>query len=341
MKYLITGGCGFAGSNLAAKAIDRGAQIFVLDNLYRNGSKANLRWLKQRGKFDFFHSDIRNSHEVEVAVRQSEPDVILHLAGQVAMTTSLQNPQLDFETNTLGTFNLLEAVRKYSPDASVLYSSTNKVYGDLLYLTYEETASRYICKEHPDGFDEKLPLDFRTPYGCSKGAADQYLLDYFKTFDIKTVVLRHSTIYGGRQFATFDQGWIGWFCQKALETKHGRLKEPFTIAGSGKQVRDVLHADDLIKLYFQIVENIEIAKGNVYNVGGGFRNSLSLLELFSLLEEEIGTALNYKKMEPRISDQKVFIANIDKLQRDIGWKPEVDKVNGIRKMLQWVETHER
>lgn len=340
MKCLITGGCGFAGSNLAAKVLEKGAQLSVLDNLFRNGSEANLRWLKQLGKFEFFHSDIRNYNDVETTIRLSQPDVIFHLAGQVAMTTSLRNPKLDFEINTLGTFNLLEAVRNYSPNSCILYSSTNKVYGDLDYLTYEETASRYVCKEYPYGFDEKLPLDFSTPYGCSKGAADQYLLDYFKVFDIKTVVFRHSTMYGGRQFATFDQGWIGWFCQKAVETKNGSLKEPFTIAGTGKQVRDVLYADDLIELYFKVVENIETAKGKVYNVGGGFENSLSLLELFSLLEEELDITLNYKKLKPRKSDQKVYISNIGKLERDIGWKPEVNKRDGISKMLKWVEKHE-
>jgi len=340
LKCLITGGCGFAGSNLAAKVLEKGAQLSVLDNLFRNGSEANLRWLKQLGKFEFFHSDIRNYNDVETTIRLSQPDVIFHLAGQVAMTTSLRNPKLDFEINTLGTINLLEAVRKYSPNSCILYSSTNKVYGDLDYLTYEETASRYVCKEYPNGFDEKLPLDFSTPYGCSKGAADQYLLDYFKVFDIKTVVFRHSTIYGGRQFATFDQGWIGWFCQKAVETKNGSLKEQFTIAGTGKQVRDVLYADDLIELYFKVVENIETAKGKVYNVGGGFENSLSLLELFSLLEEELDITLNYKKLKPRKSDQKVYISNIGKLKRDIGWKPEVNKRDGISKMLKWVEKHE-
>lgn len=224
MKYLITGGCGFVGSNLAAEVLKRGEELFVFDNLFRFGSGQNLEWLKKQGEFKYYPFDIRNNNDVEIVIKEVKPDVIFHLAGQVAMTTSIQNPRLDFETNTLGTVNLLEAVRKYSPASMILYSSTNKVYGDLEYLTYEETASRYNCKEYPNGVDESLQLDFHSPYGCSKGAADQYLLDYARIFGIQTVVFRHSSMYGGNQHATYDQGWVGWFIQKALEIKMEQQK---------------------------------------------------------------------------------------------------------------------
>ena len=211
------------------------------------------------------------------------PDAIFHLAGQVAMTTSIANPRMDFEVNVTGTHNLLEAVRQHSPDTIVVYSSTNKVYGDLEQYTYSENATRFVCNEHPNGFNENTQLDFHSPYGCSKGAADQYMLDYARIFGIKTVVFRHSSMYGGRQFATYDQGWIGWFCQKAVEASKGRIKEPFTISGTGKQVRDVLHADDMKQLYIAAINNIQQAKGHAFNIGGGIDCSLSLLELFAFL----------------------------------------------------------
>ncbi len=336
MKYLITGGCGFMGSNLAAEVLKRREELIIFDNLYRHGSYQNLEWLKSQGKFQFIHADIRNANDVEKTIKDVNPDVIFHLAGQVAMTTSIDNPRFDFEINALGTFNLLEAIRKYSPESIIIYSSTNKVYGDLEQFHYKETDTRYICKEHPEGFDEKLPLDFHSPYGCSKGVADQYMLDYYRIFGIRTVVFRHSSMYGERQFATYDQGWIGWFCEKAIETKKGILKQPFTISGNGKQVRDILHADDVVSLYFKTVENIDKAKGQAFNIGGGMENSLSLLELFQILERELDVRLNYVKLPARKSDQKVFVADIKKVKNLIGWKPEVDKTKGIKMMLSWI-----
>jgi len=337
MKYLITGGCGFIGSNLAAEVLKRRDELFILDNLYRYGSEKNLNWLESIGKFTFIHSDIRNYNDVEEAIKEIRPDIIFHLAGQVAMTTSLSNPRFDFEVNAVGTNNLLEAVRKFSPESSIIYSSTNKVYGDLEYFTYEEKEKRYICKEYPKGFDENLKLDFRSPYGCSKGAADQYLLDYYKMFGIRTVVFRHSSMYGGRQFATYDQGWVGWFVQKALEIKYEKLAEPFTISGNGKQVRDLLYVDDVVNLYFLSSENIDKVKGNVFNIGGGMKNSLSLLELFDILEKKLQIKMNYIQIQPRQSDQRVFIANIEKVKSILKWSPEIDKITGINNMINWAK----
>lgn len=336
MKLLITGGCGFLGSNLASNALTRGDELTIFDNLYRNGSRDNLAWLQSQGDFRFEHGDIRNQNDITRLIQTFKPDVIFHLAGQVAMTTSIANPRMDFEVNVLGTLNLLEAVRLYSPDATVIYSSTNKVYGDLEQYAYKETDTRYECIDKPNGFNETTPLEFHSPYGCSKGAADQYMLDYARIFGLKTVVFRHSSMYGGRQFATYDQGWVGWFCQKAIEAKKGLAKETFTISGTGKQVRDVLHAEDMKSLYFTAVENIEKAKGQVFNIGGGITNSLSLLELFSLLENIICVKLKYKKLPVRESDQRVFVADITKTNKLLSWYPKVDTVNGIIKMLDWI-----
>ena len=336
MKYLITGGCGFLGSNLASEVLSRGEELFIVDNLYRHGSYENLKWLMNQGDFTYIHSDIRNANDVETVIKSTKPDVIFHLAGQVAMSTSLENPRMDFEVNAMGSLNVLESVRKYSPDSIIIYSSTNKVYGDLEWVRYEETNTRYITPDFPNGFPENIALDFHSPYGCSKGTADQYMLDFYRMFGIKTVVFRHSSMYGGRQFATYDQGWVGWFCQKALETKLGTLAEPFTISGTGKQVRDVIYVDDMITLYFQAVEKIDSAKGQAFNIGGGIENSLSLLELFSILENELGIKLAYTKLPWRTSDQKVFVANVDKAKQTFGWNADINKNSGIKMMLDWL-----
>ena len=338
MRYLITGGCGFLGSNLAAEVLQRGDELFVFDNLYRTGTEQNLKWLQSLGKFKFYHSDIRSYNDVEYAVKDCKPDVIFHLAGQVAMTTSLDNPRFDFEVNVLGGNNVLEVVRKFSPDTIVTYSSTNKVYGDLEWVEYEETETRYKAKGFENGFDEKVLLDFQSPYGCSKGATDQYMLDYAKMFGLKTVVFRHSSIFGGRQYATADQGWIGWFVKQAIDIKSGVLKEPFTISGSGKQVRDVLFGDDLIKCYFSAINSIDQATGKAFNIGGGMENSLSLLELFALLENELDIEMIHSKLPWRISDQKVYVADIKKASETFNWAPTISGHEGVKKMVEWVQS---
>jgi CDP-paratose 2-epimerase len=335
MTWLITGGCGFVGTNLVDALLARGWDVVILDNLSRVGSKRNLAWLRSRhGDFRFVQVDIRDAEGVARLVREVRPRVVAHLAGQVAMTKSIEDPRLDFEVNALGTLNVLEAVRLHSPDSIVLYSSTNKVYGSLEHLRYEETETRYVLPDYPDGLDENLPLDGHSPYACSKLAADQYVRDYHRTYGIRTVVFRHSSMYGGRQFPTYDQGWIGWFCLKALE-QGGSNERPFAIHGNGKQVRDVLHADDLIRVYLAAVERIDRAAGQVYNIGGGVENSLSLLELFSELERLTGHKIRFTPLEWRPADQKVFIADFRKAVQDLSWKPLVNKQEGLLHMLQW------
>lgn len=336
MRYLITGGCGFLGSNLAAKILAQGDELFVFDNLYRTGTEQNLVWLNTLGKFKFYHSDIRSYNDVEYAVRDCKPDVIFHLAGQVAMTTSVDNPRFDFEVNVIGGNNILESVRKYSPYTIVTYSSTNKVYGDLEWINYTESDTRYLANGYDNGFDELVPLNFQSPYGCSKGATDQYMLDYAKMFDLQTIVFRHSSIFGGRQYATSDQGWIGWFVKQAIDIKNGMLTEPFTVSGTGKQVRDVLFGDDLIDCYFKAVEGIDKTKGKAFNIGGGMANSLSLLELFQFLEDELGIEMKFINLPVRQSDQKVYVADITKAEAAFNWKPQIDSEDGVRRMIEWV-----
>ena len=338
MKILIFGGCGFLGSNLASEAIRMGHDVAVFDNLARRGARSNLEWLQGQGHFRFYEEDVSSWPSVEEAVRDTKPDVVFHAAGQVAMTTSIANPRLDFETNALGTFNVLEAIRLHSPDSIVTFSSTNKVYGDLESYRYSETPTRYVCDDYPRGFPESVPLDFRTPYGCSKGSADQYIRDYSLTFGLRTIVFRHSSIFGGRQFATEDQGWIGWFVQQAVETAANPGREPFTISGNGKQVRDVLFASDLVECYFAAIARIDATSGEVFNMGGGYSNSLSLLELFQILQRELGVELRYRQLPPRESDQKVFVADVGKAEALFGWRPSTDSTSGIRQMIDWIRS---
>lgn len=341
MRTLITGGCGFLGSNLARAILDRApGRLTIFDNLSRVGSGANREWLSTLGPFDFVHGDIRNRNDVERVVREAQPEVVFHFAGQVAMTTSIADPRRDFETNVGGTFNLLEAVRNACPDAAIIYSSTNKVYGDLEELRYGETPTRYTLADHPDGLPESVPLDFRTPYGTSKGSADQYVLDYTRTFGLRAAVFRHSSMYGSRQFATYDQGWIGWFCQCALRQAAGD-PTPFTVSGTGKQVRDLLHADDMVDLYLAAGARIDAISGRPFNIGGGMANSMSLLELLAMLGAELDVRLAYEHIPERTSDQKVFVADTRAIREALSWNPRVGKEQGIREMIGWISSRQK
>lgn len=338
MKYLVTGGCGFLGSNLAAEILQQGNELIIFDNLSRFGTTLNLDWLRTKGSFSFIHGDIRCVNDVENLLKANKPDVIFHLAGQTAMTTSICRPKLDFEVNALGTIHLLEAVRKNCPEAIIIYSSTNKVYGDLEWVNYKENDSRYAAVDFPYGFDEKTPLDFHSPYGCSKGTADQYMLDYARIYGMKTIVFRHSSMFGGRQFATYDQGWIGWFVSQALKVLKDPHTEPFTISGNGKQVRDVLFASDVVNCYLTASQNIDKCTGQIFNIGGGIENSISILELLKFLEKEVKVSLRYREIPWRESDQKVFIADIRKAKGVFGWQPKIGLSESLLKMIEW-NTH--
>lgn len=348
-KWIITGGCGFIGSNLAAALLEDGLDVLVLDTLVRLGSADNLAWLEAKasrkgaGKLVHLRADTRSRTDVDDAfLRHARGAVaVAHLAGQVAMTTSIERPRYDFEVNALGAMNVLEAVREFTPDAVAMFSSTNKVYGDLAGLRHEEAPTRWTIPDRPRGLDEGIGLDFQSPYGCSKGAADQYFLDYHRIYGLKTVVFRHSSIYGGRQFATYDQGWVGWFCGEVLRQKDevaaGRLPRPFTVSGDGKQVRDLLHADDLVTCYRSAAASAERCVGQAFNIGGGMENSLSLLELFAALEELTGQRPAFEHLPWRASDQKVFVADCAKAKAAFGWEPRVGRDEGLARMLRWVE----
>lgn len=335
MKYLVTGGCGFVGSNIVARLTREGSRVALFDNLTRAGAAPNLDWLQSLGQQQFVHGDIRNPHDVDRVIAELKPDVIFHLGGQVAMTTSMNNPRHDFEVNVVGSLNLLESVRRHCPQAAIIYSSSNKVYGGLDSVELVEGNTRYTAPSLPHGVPETASLDFQTPYGCSKGAADQYMLDYARCFGLNTVVFRHSTIFGGRQFATFDQGWVGWFCQQAVAVKKNSARAPFTISGDGKQVRDLLFVDDAVECYLQAVRHIGAARGHAFNIGGGMENSCSLLELFELLESILPVKLAYTKLPWRHSDQKYFVANNAKAARILNWKPLVTKAAGVAKTVEW------
>jgi len=344
MKVLITGGCGFLGTNLASFFLGNKDQVFIIDALFRKGSSENLDWLKENinsKNLNFFKIDIANNKKVESIFRKYGPfDYVCHVAGQVAMTDSLKHPRRDMRTNIIGTFNILECVRKFSTNSLVAYSSTNKVYGDLDWLETTENQKRYELKGSRNELNENIPLDFSTPYGCSKGSADQYVRDWARVYGLNTVVFRHSSIYGGRQFASINQGWIGWFCKVAIEQKINNEKnleiKPFTISGSGKQVRDVLHAKDLTNLYYKAFLNKNKLKGEIFNIGGGINNSMSILELIDLLQKKLKIPkLIFSKIPRRTSDQDYFVADIKKAKEILDWHPTINKIDGIADMISW------
>jgi len=345
MKVLITGGAGFVGSNVAAHLLGRGKTVAVFDSLARHGASENLLWLRTLGLTDFTHGDIRNAFDVEQVIRRLRPDVVFHLAGQVAMTTSMESPRRDFEINVLGSMNVLESIRLHSPETAVVYASSNKVYGNLGHLDLVERPTRYQPKaiEHGGngGVDEATAIEFHTPYGCSKGAADQYMLDYARGFGLRTVVFRHSTIYGGRQFATYDQGWVGWFVRQALESRANPARPPFTVSGDGKQVRDLLHVSDAVSCYLSAYEHIEQARGQAFNIGGGVENSMSLLELLQHLERRLDLKLNYTHLPWRANDQKYFVADNSKAHRLIHWSPRTTREQGIEDTIAWEQSQRR
>lgn len=334
MKIIVTGGCGFLGTNLCVTLASNGHKLLAIDDLSRHGSYLNLPIISSAG-IAFRHCDVRSAVDVDCAFLEFKPDLVIHLAGQVAMTSSIENPLRDFQVNALGTINVLEAIRKISPSIPIVYSSTNKVYGDLEQYNYLENDTRYVCIDFPEGFCEDVPLCFHSPYGCSKGAADQYVLDYSRIYGINSVVFRHSSMYGSLQRATVDQGWIGWFCGRALDCC-GSSDGIIDISGSGKQVRDALHVEDMMRLYIAAIDCIESASGQAFNIGGGTGNSLSLIELFEILKREVGSDWRTRRNPVRESDQKVFIADVSKASRYFGWYPTVAVEDGLRSTLNWL-----
>jgi CDP-paratose 2-epimerase len=338
-KILITGGAGFVGSNLVEHFLKKGNEVIVFDNLSRpgGGAEKNLKILMEKNKnnpkFRFVKGDIRVMPQLEKEMK--DVDVVFHVAAQTAMTTSITNPAEDFEVNALGSFNVLEAARKSGCNPVMIYTSTNKVYGDLtkknVELVEKETRWDFASKEFTNGVDEEYPLDFEGPYGCSKGIGDAYFLDYARTFGMKNVVFRMSGIYGIAQHPTEDQGWVAWIVRRAIE------KQPITIYGDGKQVRDILFCSDLVKAFETAIENINKTRGQPYNIGGSRKNSMSIIELLNFMK-------NTLKIQPskvgydewRRADQKVYISNTAKAKKDFGWEPETPMEAGITKMFNWL-----
>lgn len=332
MTYIVTGGCGFVGSSLAAELLRRDQRVTVFDNLSRVGCYDNLSFLHTLGPLDFVHGDIRSQSDVLGLFRLKNVQCIFHLAGQVAMTTSVREPRADFDTNVVGTMNVLEAVRSLSPETTVVYASSNKVYGEISGLRLKEEEYRYSPEGGNPRIAEDTPLSFRTPYGCSKGSADQYVLEYFRSYSLRTVVFRHSTIYGGRQFSTFDQGWVSWFCKQALLSASDS-RHRFTVNGDGKQVRDLLHVNDAVQCYLAAHRHISFVAGQVFNIGGGLDNSMSVLELLRDLSMRFGVQFNVDHLPWRADDQRYFVADISKANNLLEWHPTVNKSAGIDEVI--------
>jgi CDP-paratose 2-epimerase len=331
-NYFITGGAGFIGSNYVSRLLERGEKVTIYDNLSRAGAPRNLAWLHEKFGKDAFRltvGDVRDAAQVTVSSR--ETDVIVHLAAQVAVTTSVVKPREDFEINANGTFNVLEAARLNERKPVFIYASTNKVYGGMEDVLVTEDATRWRYADLPLGCPETQPLDFHSPYGCSKGAGDQYVRDYARIYDLPTVVLRQSCIYGPRQFGVEDQGWVAWMIIAAVT---GR---PLTIYGDGKQIRDVLHVDDLLNAYDLAIAKIETVRGRVYNLGGGPQNTMSIWTEFGpLLEKLLGKPVPVGHGDWRPGDQKVFVADIRKAEQELGWKPKISVEEGVGRLFEWV-----
>jgi CDP-paratose 2-epimerase len=331
MKTIITGGAGFIGSNAASRYLKRGDEVVVVDNLSRQGGEKNLEWLKPQGSLSFIQADIRDGQEMNrVFDLHRDAHAILHLAGQVAVTSSVEDPRADFEANATGTLNVLEAARLAHIKAPIIFSSTNKVYGGMENVGVAAHNGRYTYASLPDGVDEEQNLDFHSPYGCSKGAADQYVRDYSRIYGMKTVVFRQSCIYGYRQLGVEDQGWVAWFTIAAV------LNKPITIYGDGKQVRDILFIEDLLDAYDSALRNIDRTSGNVYNIGGGPQNVLSVREVLEFLDRKQNRQVPFNLADWRPGDQRVYISNIAKARMDFGWEPKIDSAQGLDLLYEWV-----
>jgi CDP-paratose 2-epimerase len=314
-RILITGGAGFLGVNAAMRMVEDGWHVTLLDNLSRPGTERNLRWLitQYPTETTFIKEDVRNGSALNEHVKNQ--DAILHLAGQVAVTTSLLDPVTDFDVNAGGTLNLLESTRKHNPEAPFVFASTNKVYGKL-------ENNNVACKE-------SQPIDFHSPYGCSKGSADQYVRDYARCFHMNTVVLRQSCIYGAHQYGTEDQGWVAHFVHSILN------KRPLTIYGDGLQVRDLLDARDLSVLYATVIEKIGKTRGEIYNVGGGPPNQRNLLEVIEQIGELSNTKPAYSFSDWREGDQVYYVSDITKAKDELGWEPRIPFDRGLQELVAW------
>ena len=335
---LITGGAGFIGTNLADRLLSQGAPVLVLDDVSRAGVERNLAWLRRRhpSRLQVEIGDVRDPSAVRRAVDRA--DRIFHLAAQVAVTTSLLDPLRDFEINGRGTLNVLEAVRARQPPPPILFTSTNKVYGALPDVELEPRDRRYVPADPrlaASGLDERRPLDFHSPYGCSKGAADQYVLDYARCFGLAAVVFRMSCIYGPHQCGTEDQGWVAHFLMRA------RTRGTLTIYGDGRQVRDVLFVEDLVDALLLAMRGIERLAGEAFNIGGGPANSVSLLELLDIMSGHLGLAVRVEHAGWRSGDQRYYVTDSGKFSAATGWAPAIAVAEGVARLHDWLSGAQR
>ncbi|PYQ29081.1 MAG: CDP-paratose 2-epimerase [Acidobacteria bacterium] len=327
-KYvLITGGCGFIGTNLADRILTGGRRVLVFDNLSRAGVEQNLEFLtaKHGGLIEVQLGDVRNSTLVARVVRNATE--VFHLSAQVAVTTSLVDPREDFDINARGTLNVLEAIRGRLAPPPIVFTSTNKVYGALDDVRLRDEPQRYVADR---AISEERPLDFHSPYGCSKGAADQYVIDYARSFGIPAVVFRMSCIYGPHQFGTEDQGWIAHFLIRAIEGK------PITLYGDGRQVRDILYVEDLVDAFLLAQKNVAAISGRAFNIGGGPSNAISLLELLDIIERLDGQRPNVSFDDWRVGDQRYYVSDTRAYGAATGWRAHVPARDGIRLLYEWL-----
>lgn len=333
-NILLTGGFGFVGTNLLLE-LSKEYNIYIVDNFYKNDSKNNFKIYKHKC-FKFEKISITNKNRIEQLIKSVKFYAIINLAAQVAMTKSLENPLNDFRTNVIGTLNILEAIRKYSKHTMFFNISSNKVYGDMQWDNLVEKKFRYESKKFINGYTEDIPLDFSGPYGCSKGSAEQYVLNYSKIYNLKTVSFRLSTIYGINQYSTFDQGWIGWFTSEIIRNSNEKYK--LEVHGDGKQVRDILYIDDFVSLIQVSLRNFIKINGKAYNIGGGKNNTISILELINFIceSQKIVAPQEIIKKEWRTADQKFYCSNTDKIKKDLDWTPKVTLDEGITEYFNWI-----
>jgi CDP-paratose 2-epimerase len=334
-RVLVTGGCGFLGCNIAAALASRGRSVIALDNLSRQGARENAQWLVQQHPklIAIERADTRDGEAMNRFARGV--DAVMNLAAQVAVTKSIDDPIEDFEINARGMLNILEAVRRHNPDAAVIFASTNKVYGELLQPdSIHRVGGRYVPKQERllRGVPESAALDLHSPYGCSKGTADQYVRDYARVFGLRTVVLRMSCIYGPRQFGNEDQGWIAHFLLQAIRER------PITIYGDGYQVRDALFVSDAVDAWIKALERIDEVRGRIFNLGGGPANAVSLCELLDMITELRGTRPQHRFAECRAGDQPWYVSDISAISRALGWQPRTPLREGLRALAEWLDS---
>ncbi len=332
-RALITGGAGFIGVNAAHHYMRRGWRVSVFDDLSRKGTESNIAWLKSQGMVEFTHADLRDAGAAArwVKGRTDGLEVVLHLAAQVAVTTSVDDPRSDFEKNALASLNILEAVRLSGKKPFFLYSSTNKVYGGMEHVKVGLSRGRWAYRGLPQGVSEAEPIDFHSPYGCSKGAADQYFRDYHRIYGLPTVVFRQSCIYGPHQQGNEDQGWLAHFMKMAQAGKG------VTVYGDGRQVRDALFVSDLVAAFEAAYARRAKSAGRIYNVGGGPRSTLSLRELLAWIAKRQGKPLKTAWGDWRPGDQKVYVSDIRKVKKELGWAPKVGLAQGLERLWSWLE----